>query len=301
MNNSYPLEGIIVPLVTPLNRDGSLDTHSLRAITRHVLAGGVAGLFVLGSTGEFPLLCPEDRPRIIATVLEETQGRVPVLAGVSAPGTAQALTYCREAEALGVAAVVATAPYYYRLHDAVEGYQHFRAIAEGTALPVFLYNIPQFTQMSLALDTVQRLAELLNVVGMKDSSSDFTYFARLCLRLKRDRSRLGLYQGNECHLLASLALGAAGGVSGLGNVAPQLVVQLWRAFQAGDFAQAKEAQEKIVSLFDIARLGPNAIPAIKAALSELGLCSPQVASPLQPLDDDQRAQVRIKLEELALL
>ena len=300
MTDVRNLEGIIVPVATPMNADRSVDQAGLKAQVNHVLDGGVVGIFVMGTTGEFPMLSDAERVTVIETVMAAVNGRVSVLVGVAAPGTARALAYCRQGEALGADALVAAAPYYYKLRGAVEGYEYFAEIARSTSLPVFLYNIPSYTQMPLDMETIQRLAELPNVVGMKDSSSDFTFFCRLAHKLNRGKD-LRLYQGNECHLLASLLRGASGGVNGLANVAPKMICDLYQAHRAGDPSKARELQEKVISLFDIARLGPNAIPAFKVALSELGICGDYASSPFERLGDEKRAIVKNKLVELGLL
>ena len=204
MQDIRNIEGIIVPVATPMNTDESLDRVGLDSLVDYVIQGGVSGIFALGTTGEFPMFSDEERREVLEALMESINGRVPVLVGVAAPGTRRAVAYCKEAEAIGAAAVVVAAPYYYKLPEAEAGLKYFGTIARSTSLPVFLYNIPALTQMALGMDTVQRLAELPNVVAMKDSSSDFTYFARLIHRLKE--AKLQLFQGNECHLLASLEL-----------------------------------------------------------------------------------------------
>jgi hypothetical protein len=172
-NGFGPLD--IVPLLTPLRPDQSLDEAGLERLIEHALAGGVSGVFLLGSTGEFALLDHETRFQLIRAARRVVRGRVPVLAGVSEPGTRAAIEFGRRAVELGAEAVVASPPFYYH-HSQGDLIAHFTAIAEGIPAPLVLYNIPRNVKVSLAPETVRRLMEIPNIIGLKDSAGDMAMF-----------------------------------------------------------------------------------------------------------------------------
>ncbi|MGH9842873.1 MAG: dihydrodipicolinate synthase family protein [Blastocatellia bacterium] len=172
------LEGVIVPLLTPLRPDESLDEAGLERLIEHTLKGGASGVFLLGSTGEFALLSHETRFHLIRAARRIIKGRVPVLVGISEPGTRSAIAFGRRVVELGAEAVVATAPFYYN-HSQTDLVAHFAAIAEDVAGPLVLYNIPRNVKVSLAAETVKRLMEIPNIIGLKDSAGELERAWRL--------------------------------------------------------------------------------------------------------------------------
>ena len=289
--------GITVPIITPLDDAERVDEGALRRAIAYLLGAGVHGIFAMGSTGEAVALPEREWRRGIEIILDEVDGTVPVLAGVSMPSTSLAIERLRSAQRLGVAAAVATLPYFFRLNRA-EIVGHYREVTAVAAIPVYAYDSP-LTKMSFDEEIVGELFAMEPIVGLKDSSNNFTQFQKLVARF----SGQGYYffQGNETMLAHSLFAGASGGVLGLANVAPALCVDLFDACQAREFETAYALQRKLVSLHYISRVASNPLNGVKYATSLLGLGSERLARPLAPLDPAQKAFVKRKLQELGLL
>lgn len=291
------LKGVIVPLLTPLNRDESLDIPSLERHIEHVLDGGVSGIFLLGSTGEFPHLSPGVKRQLIIEGVRIVRGRVPVLAGVNEVGTHNSVEFARQCVDAGVGALVASAPYYYS-HSTSEVENHLRAICTSVDAPVALYNIPQRVKHALSVETVRALTALPNVIGLKDSAGDMAGFQSF-LALREGRANFQVWQGSDPVAALSVARGADGLVLGQSNVAPRLCVELYRAAADGDLDRAWRLQEKLTNLFSIVLLksGPAGM---KAALSLMGICQPHATAPFEPLTPPQIERVAAILEETGI-
>lgn len=292
------LAGVIVPLLTPLRPDKSLDEAGLERLIEHTLNGGVSGLFLLGSTGEFALLDHETRLHLVRAARRIIAGRVPVLVGVSEPGTRASIEFGRRAVELGTEAVVASPPFYYN-HSQDDLIAHFAAIAEGIPAPLVLYNIPRNVKVSLTAETVRRLMEIPNVIGLKDSAGDMAMFQSY-LELRNGRTDFSVAQGGELLAALSLARGADGLVVGPANVAPRLCRGIYDAVRAGEMDRAWRLQTQLGELVSIHKhkSGPAGL---KAACHLMGLCGPTVAAPFEELSDEQVAQVRQTLINLELL
>lgn len=303
------LRGIVPPLSTPLTPEGEVDTASLRRLTEYLLRAGVHGLFVLGSTGEVALLRDDQRAQAIETVVKTAAGQVPVVAGVIDTTTPRVLPHIRQAEELGADGVVVTAPFYTRTHPA-EIENHFRLLAAATPLPIVAYDIPVSVHSKLDPQLVLRLAHDGVLAGIKDSSGDDAGLRGLVLASAPIAARFSVLTGSELTTDAALAFGAQGAVPGLGNVDPDGYVRLWNAVQAGDLATAKAEQERLYRLFSLVnastsgRMGAAsaAIGAFKAALKLRGIidCA-RAADPYLPLNDEEIAHVRGRLDEAGLL
>jgi 2-dehydro-3-deoxy-D-pentonate aldolase len=292
------LSGMIVPLVTPLRPDQSLDEAGLGRLIEHVLEGGARGLFLLGSTGEFALLDREARLQLIRAARGAVRGRAPVLVGISEPGTRAAIEFGQRAVELGAEAVVAAAPFYYN-HSQDDLVSHFSSIAREVPAPLVLYNIPRNVKVSLAAETVRRLIEIPNIIGLKDSSGDMAQFQSY-LELRSGRPDFSVMQGGELVAALSLVRGADGLVLGPSNVAPRLCHDLITAARAGETERAWRLQARLGELITIHKYksGPAGI---KAACHLMGLCGPTVAPPFEGLSEAQTAQVRQTLIGLGLL
>ncbi len=280
-----PLRGVVPPVCTPLDPAGNVDTASLSRLVEHLLAGGVHGLFALGSTSEVAYLTDEQRGIALETVVNTVDGRVPVLAGVIDTTTARVLDHAREAAALGADALVATAPFYTRTHPR-EIAAHFRRIRERADLPLFAYDLPVSVHSKLSADLVLALAADGTLAGLKDSSGDEGSLRRLLVALGGREGRgtgpapgFSVLTGSELTVDAALLAGADGVVPGLGNVDPAGYVRLYAAAQAGDWTQAAKEQERLAALFAMVDAGPeevmgrssSALGAFKAALHLLGV------------------------------
>jgi len=293
------LEGIMPALATPLNEDETVDESGFRRLLHWVLDGGVHGVVVLGSAGEFAALADAEKRKAIEIVVSEVAGQVPVIAGTGEPGTKRALAMTRMAAKLGVDAAMVVPPYYNPLNQAGV-LKHYHTLATETELPIILYNIPGCTKVTLDLGVVQELAGEEGIVGIKDSGGNFGYFERVVERVKSDS--FGIVTGSDHLLFVSLMVGGDGSIGPGANIAPDWFVKLWKAVKEARFAEAWELERQIMSLGgDLYRLAGGFHAGIKAALALLGICQPVVTSPMRAPTDAQMKQVEAKLRELQLL
>ncbi|MGC8850670.1 MAG: dihydrodipicolinate synthase family protein [Candidatus Micrarchaeia archaeon] len=281
---NYPmkaLQGIIVPLATPLTPREEVDQAGMRRLVRHVSRGGANALFVLGSTGEFACLDSKQKRKAVEAVVDANEEKLPVLAGVTACSTKKAVQLARDAEKAGADAVVCAPPYYYQLPQE-KIIEHFQAVAKATNLPVIAYNFPQTTKNALEVATLKKLSSNSCFIGLKDSSGDENYLTAVANEFQD--SHFKVFQGNENALGQALVMGCAGGVPSLANVFPRECAELWNAFKKMDFKAVHAAQEKIIELQFV--YGPQkskVIAGIKTALNYLGVCGKTVSAPLPTL------------------
>jgi 4-hydroxy-tetrahydrodipicolinate synthase len=292
------IHGIIVPLLTPLQPDESLDEAGLERLIEHVIEGGVAAIFVVGTSGEFPALAPAVKERLVRATCAIVSGRVPVLAGVAEPGTRLAIAQAQRMAKLGIDGVVVTAPYYF-LHPQNEISHHFSAVANAVDVPTIVYNIPQTVQTIVEPETIAELIQLSGIVGIKDSAGDMARFQEF-LNLRVASSTFQVWQGAEALAAVSVVRGADGAVLGLANIAPRLCHDLYQAARDGDLVFAWAMHDKLMKLFTIQN-HQSFLAGLKTAASHLGLCGRTVTAPFRPLDEAQAAQVRQTLIELSLL
>ena len=285
-----PLRGIVPPLVTPLLPGDRLDVASLERLIEHLIGGGVHGLFLLGTTGEGPSLGYRLRYEQVERACELVAGRLPVLVSVSDTAQAESLELAAHARDCGAAAVVATAPYYYTLTQP-QLVRHFVRLAEQSPLPLFLYNIPSCVPVEIAPNSVLECSRIPNIVGLKDSSGDLDYFARVHRLVSAARPDFGLLVGPEELLAEAVTLGAHGGVHGGANLFPALYVALWEAAIDGAHSRCAELQAIVMQvsqgLYHLAEGPTRVLLGIKAGLAALGICSPTVVEPMAPLGQAQ--------------
>jgi 4-hydroxy-tetrahydrodipicolinate synthase len=280
--------GIMPPLVTPLDASGGLDEAGLRRFVDHVIAGGVHGLVALGSSGEGALLTPAQRRRVLEVAVEAADGRVPVVAGTGEPGTTLAAETTRQAREVGVAAAILVPPFYYRIdQEAVR--RHYRTVRETGGLPLLAYHIPGLTKIPVELETLLALAEDGTLEGMKDSGGDFGYYQRAVDGTRR-LGHFAALEGSDAFLFAGLFYGGDGAISVMSQVAPRVMVGLYEAARAGDWERARELHRRYQRVSGV--VGPGWVPAVKGALSALGICAPHVAPPNAPLPADRLAAQR---------
>jgi 4-hydroxy-tetrahydrodipicolinate synthase len=288
------LQGIIPPIVTPMKADESIDLERLRSLIDEQLAAGVNGIFVLGTTGEFYALDDGEKQEVIATAMAHVNGRCPVLAGTGAETTREAVRISRLAGREGVAAVSVITPYYI-MPNQNEIADHYRRIAEASPVPVLLYSNPSTCGgLKIDIDTVARLAESPNIVGMKDSAGDLQNFIEYVRVTPRD---FAVFQGRDTLIEPALRYGACGAVPGTCNVVPRLVVSIFEAFRRGDLDGAKAAQLRLSPL----RLGMamgTAPGAVKAAMNLLGMNVGPSRSPIAPLSADKQEKMRAILKQV---
>src|ERR1700724_2465248 len=236
------IQGIIPPVATPMQANEDLDLPRLKWFIDRLLTAGVHGIFVLGTNSEFYALDEREKQQVIATAVEHVRGRVPVYAGTGAESTREVIRLTRMAEREGVQGVSIITPYFV-LPNQQEIYDHYRRIAEQTSLPVILYNNPSTCGgLKIDVDTVARLAEIPNILGIKDSSGDLQNTNEY-LRVVPDR--FSVLQGRDTLIYQALIFGARGAVPATANVAPRLLVEIYEAFQRGDQAAAKAAQLRL--------------------------------------------------------
>ncbi|GBC76622.1 4-hydroxy-tetrahydrodipicolinate synthase [bacterium HR08] len=296
MSGTSRFRGCFVALVTPFRRDGQVDYERLEALVDFQLEAGMDGLVPCGTTGESATLHPEEQREIIRRVVERVRGRAPVIAGAGTNATEEAVELARHAERAGADAVLSVTPYYNR--PTQEGlYQHFRAIAESVRLPVILYNVPSRTGCNLEVKTVLRLAEIPNIIGIKEASGNLEQIMEL-LRV-RPQGFLVL-SGDDAWTLPVLALGGDGVISVIANQTPAEMRELVAAALAGDWARARELHYRLLPLMRGNFLETNPIP-VKAALAMMGLIEENYRLPLVPPRPETRERLRQILADLNLI
>ncbi len=297
-----PDGGIVPPLVTPLADRDVLDVAGFERLVEHVLAGGVHGVFVLGTSGEAPSLSHRLRREVVERACRWVRGRVPVLVGITDTCMVEAVALARHAAEAGAQALVTSAPYYFpagqpELVDFVE-----RLLPE-LPLPLYLYNMPQMTKTSFEVETVRRLASRSGIVGVKDSSGDLHYFAEL-LELRRERPDWRYFMGPEHLLVDAIRLGGHGGVNGGGQIDPRLLVGVYEAARRGEATRLGPLQERLLRLGEVYRVGRHAsavIKGMKCSLSLMGICGDRMAEPMTRFDAPERARVEAVLRGLGLV
>lgn len=298
-----PLRGIIVPMVTPLlDRDG-LDVDGLERLVEHVVAGGVHGIFVLGSTGEAQSLGYRLRQELVAATCRMVRGRVPLVVGITDTAFVESVRMARVAADADAAAVVLAPPYYFPAGQP-ELLEYLGHLVKELPLPLLLYNMPSYTKLSFELETVRRAADMPGIVGIKDSSGSLDYFGGL-VSLFRDRPEFTLLTGPEERLAESVLLGGHGGVNGGANLHPRLYVELYEAAKSRDLEAVARLQRQVeqirTGIYGVGRFGTAYIKGLKCALSLRGICSDFMAEPFHRFNAPERARVEEELRKLGLL
>jgi len=286
------LTGSLVAIVTPMLEDGSLDLQRLRALIDFHIREGTNGIVIVGTTGESPTVDFEEHCLLIRTAIEHAAGRVPVIAGTGANSTREAIELSAYAKEAGADMSLSVVPYYNK--PTQEGlYRHFRAIAEAVELPQILYNVPGRTVADLQNDTTLRLAQVPNIVGIKDATGNMERGAEL---LRRAPKNFAVYSGDDGTGLALLMLGAQGVISVTANVAPRLMQEMCAAVFAGDFARARAHNNKLLGLHRHLFVEANPIP-VKWVLLQMGLMETGIRLPLTPLSSSFHDLLRGAMEQ----
>jgi 4-hydroxy-tetrahydrodipicolinate synthase len=291
------IRGIIPPVATPMQANEDLDLPRLRWFLDHLIATGVHGVFVLGTNSEFYALDEREKQEIVVTAVAHVNKRVPVFAGTGAETTREAVRLTRMAEREGADGVSVITPYFINPTQQ-EIYDHYRRIAEATALPVVLYNNPGTCGgVKIDVDTVARLAQVPNILAMKDSSGDLQNTNEM---VRAVPERFAVLMGRDTLICPSLLFGARGAVPATANIAPRLVVEIYEAFQRGDLETSKRAQLRLNPVRLALTLG-TAPGGVKAALALLGTPIGPSRSPVAPLSPEKQQKMRAALEEAGLL
>ena len=282
------IEGIVPPVVTPLNKYGSLDCRALVRHHEYLLQNGVAALFVLGTTGEGPALPRRIKEEMIARTVENCAGRVPVLAGICADGLEDYLELACFAARHGASGVVAAPPCYLPLEEP-ELLEFFRILTLEQPLPVYVYNMPGMTKIDMQPRLLARIAQLPGIAGCKDSSGNFANFETLAAEL-RGREDFSLFMGPDALLGRALGVGACGGVNSGANLAPQFFVGLYRACRAGEMEKVRKFQQGIEALQKIYQFRENiccgVAAGLKYGLCKLGIMEPHMIRPARPIESE---------------
>jgi len=289
--------GSFPALITPMTESGAIDEAAMRKLVDWQIEQGSSGLVAVGTTGESPTVSAEEHKDIIALVIEQAAGRVPVIAGTGSNSTAEAIDYTLHAQKAGADAALVVVPYYNK--PSQEGlYAHFRAIAQATSLPIFLYNVPGRTVADISVATVARLArDCDNIIGIKDASGDLDRPMLLALEAGEDFIQLS---GNDGTAMAFNACGGVGCISVTANVAPRLCADMQAATLQGDFAAARAIQSRLMPLHEAMFCDTSPGP-VKYAASLLGLCSPFARLPIVEITDEAKARVRAAMRALDLI
>ncbi len=272
------IKGSIVAIVTPMHEDGSLDLGNFRSLIDFHVEQGSDGILVVGTTGESPTVDVEEHESLIQVAVEHAAGRIPIIAGTGANSTAEAIELASFSKKAGADASLTVVPYYNK--PTQEGmYLHFRAIAEQVDMPHILYNVPGRTAADLHNDTVLRLAQIPNIIGIKDATADIERGSDL---LQRCPGNFAVYSGDDASTLALLLLGAHGTISVTANVAPKLMHEMYTAALEGDVATARKINFRLLGLHHNLFLEGNPIP-VKWAMARLNMIENALRLPLTPL------------------
>lgn len=293
--------GIFPPLVTPLSGPDQLDVSGLERLIEHVLAGGVHGLFILGTTGEGPALSYRLRRELIDRTMRQVEGRVPVLAGITDTATKEMTSLAAYAADRGVEALVLAPPYYFPNTQA-ELLEYFRRTARALPAPVFLYNMPTHTKTHIEVDSVRRAFDEPNVAGIKDSSGNMVYFHQL-VALAAQHGKRPVFMGPEELLGESVLFGGSGGVSGGANLFPRLYVEIFAAAREGRLRRVRQLHNLVMkisgSLYQVSSYGSGFLKGLKCALALRGICAGGLADPVQSFAGTEVERVRGLLDWLA--
>ncbi len=286
--------GTLTALVTPF-RDGKVDEKALRRHVDWQIESGVDGLVPCGTTGESPTLSYEEHVRVVAITVEQTAGRVPVVAGSGSNSTEEALMLTRKVKEEGATASLMITPYYNK--PVQEGlYRHFAKVADEVGLPIFVYNIPGRTAVNVLPETMARLARHPAIIGMKDAVGNLQQSAET---LKLVPPEFIALSGDDAMTLPLMAIGGRGVISTTSNVAPREMVELVRSFLAGDAARARELHYRLLPLFTTLFVETNPIP-VKAALAMMGRIGGEIRLPMTPLSEANRPKLARALEDFGI-
>ena len=291
-----PWTGAGTALVTPVSRTGELDEAAVRRMGRRQIEGGIHFLVPCGTTGENPTLTLAERIRIVEILVEEAGGKVPVLAGAGGYDTREVIHLAGEMERAGARGLLSVTPYYNK--PTQEGlYQHYRAIAESTSLPIVLYNVPGRTGVNIEVPTLVRLTAIPNIVGVKEASGNMAQMCEICRAVPSDFIVLC---GDDALTLPLMAVGGRGIISVVSNEIPAEMVQMVEAAERNDFAAARAIHARILPLMSINFIESNPVP-VKAAMAAMGLIEEAYRLPLVGPKPESKEKIVKVLKDLGLL
>jgi 4-hydroxy-tetrahydrodipicolinate synthase len=291
-----PFTGMGTALVTPFRRDGSVDEAAVRQLVRRQIESGIHFVSPCGTTGEAPTLSHREKLRIVELVVDEAAGRVPVLAGAGGYDTREVIEFTKELEKIGTNGILSVTPYYNKpTQDGL--YQHYKAIADSTSLPIVLYNVPGRTGVNIDVATVVRLAEIPNIVGTKEASANVIQMCEIYANVPEEFLLLG---GDDPLTVAVMAIGGRGIISVASNAAPAEMVQIMELAEKGDFTGARRLHTWLLPLIQVNFVESNPIP-VKAAMAAMGLLEEVYRLPLVPPSAGAREKIMRVLQQLKMM
>jgi 4-hydroxy-tetrahydrodipicolinate synthase len=291
-----PFTGLGTALVTPFRKDGSIDETAVRRLVRRQVDAGVHFVSPCGTTGETPTLSHSEKIRVVQLVVDEAAGRVPVLAGAGGYNTREVIELAREYEGIGADGILSVTPYYNK--PTQEGlFQHYKAIAESTALPIVLYNVPGRTGVNLEPATSVRLAAIRTIVGIKEASGSLVQMSEI---VRGAPSEFFLVSGDDPIAVAVMSIGGRGLISVASNALPAEMVQIIELAEQGDFAGARKLHSWLLPFLQVNFVESNPIP-VKAAMAAMGLLEERYRLPLVPPGAAAREKIMKVLQDLKLL
>jgi len=289
-------KGVMPPHITPFKQNGEVDEEALRQCVNFWIENKVGGLVPCGSNGEAPYMDKEDRSKVIGIVVDQSNGKVPVIAGTGSLSSEETICLTRDAKDAGADAALIITPFYYKLSD-LELFEHYRKIVESVDIPVILYNVPKFTGFNLEPRVAAKLAQLENVVGIKDSSGSIGQIGEI-IRLVGDR--IAVLAGTGDLIYPTLMLGGRGAIVAVANAAPLHCSEIYEAFRKGEYEKARDLQLRLLPLND-ALTRKYGVVACKEALAMMGKPVGFPKRPLLALNEESKADIRRALADLRLV
>jgi len=293
-------QGVVVPMVTPFTDDGKIDIPASEKVTEHIVSGGAAP-FVLGTTGEGTSVPQDERPSFVEAVVNKTAGRTLTYASIASNCLKTSIEAAKKYFDLGIDAAVANLPFYYPLAD-YHMLKYYETLAESIPGPLFVYNITKTTGMSIPVEVIDKLSRHPNIVGLKDSEGDEERFKN-SIPLWKDREDFSHLTGSAVLSTMAILLGSDGLVPSTGNFVPRMYCELYQAAKKGDEQTAQKYQEKTNELGRIYQKGKllsESLAGLKVIMNELDLCGEAVLSPLLPLTEEQKKEIKQKLTEAGI-
>jgi 4-hydroxy-tetrahydrodipicolinate synthase len=288
--------GVGTALITPFTKDGSLDESAVKRLARRQIDGGVHFLSPCGTTGEAPTLSHRDKLRVVELVVEEANGRVPVLAGAGGYDTREVIELARDMERVGADGLLSVTPYYNK--PTQEGlYQHFTAIAESVTIPIVLYNVPTRTSVNMSVETTLRLAQIKNIVATKEAAINVEHWSTIVTEAPEG---FHLLSGDDPLTVVAMAVGGRGVVSVASNEAPSEMAQIVELCETGDFTAARKLHHWLLPLIQVNFIETNPIPC-KAAMAAMGLIEESYRLPMVAPTASAREKIMRVLQQLKLL
>ena len=290
------IEGVITAAVTPFTKDGIVDIDSLKSLIRWLTESGVDGFCFLGTTGESPKLDRDERKKLMKHVIAEVKSTLPVIVGTGAITTRKAIQYTEDAKDMGATAALILPPWFFK-YASDTLIEYYTTIAETTDFPVILYNLPSLVGYDIPIEVVVEVSKIPTVIGIKDSSANILYYQNL---INQTPKEFNVIQGYGSLFFPSLLLGGRASINGDSNVAPKIVVDMYRSYRRGDIKRARELHYKLVDLISVILYGTFPV-AIKEAMNLMGIQVGSILPPMTPLTAEEKKRLAEVLLKIGLV